>query len=72
MKDRLIPDVIAPPMAQQFFTIGSGLAGGLAGFLLARKLSDSQSVNVPSLLAATFVSAAATFSSIYLIKSNRR
>lgn len=61
---------ISPPIAQQFFTISSGIAGGIAGFVLARRLTGATEVNAGSVIAAGLLSAAATFGSIYLIRIN--
>lgn len=62
---------LTPTLAQQVYVIGSGIAGGLAGFILAARLAGARSVPIPSLLLATLVSGAATFGSVYLIQINR-
>jgi hypothetical protein len=59
--------VMPASIAQQVFTISSGLAGGLAGFLLATRLTNARHVHATPLLLASAVSAAATFGAIFLI-----
>ena len=55
------PDRVPATVAQQVFVIGSGIAGGLAGFKLAQKFSQVEDVPVPPLAIATLVSIAFTF-----------
>jgi hypothetical protein len=47
---------VPPTIAQQVFVIGSGIAGGVAGFILASKLSGVQDVPVPLVAVTTLVS----------------
>lgn len=60
---------ISPTVAQQVFTVGSGVAGGLAGFVLASQLSDVEDVPVSGLAVGTIVSFIATFGAAFLITS---
>lgn len=60
---------VAPTVAQQVFILGSGIAGGLAGFLLARHLSKVQDVSLPLVAGTTLVSVIATFgAALYLVR----
>lgn len=60
---------VAPTVAQQVFILGSGIAGGLAGFLLARHLSKVKDVSLPLVAGTTIVSVVATFgAALYLVK----
>ena len=52
---------IPPTVAQQIFTIGSGIAGGLAGMYLARQLVGVKNVPKEKVISATFISALFTF-----------
>lgn len=63
------PDRVAPTFAQQIFVIGSGVAGGLAGFLLAKHLSKVPDVSFPLVAGTTLVSMLATFgAAVYLAR----
>lgn len=63
------PDRVAPTVAQQVFLVGSGIASGLAGFLLAKHLSKVPDVSFPLVAGTTFVSILATFgAAVYLAK----
>lgn len=44
-------------MAQQFFVIGSALAGGLAGIVISRELAKVQQVPLSLVVTTTLVSA---------------
>ena len=55
------PEKLPAPVAQQVFVIGSGIAGGLAGFYLAKRFIGIQEVSFPSVIGATLVSAIFTF-----------
>ena len=55
------PQKVSPTVAQQLFTVGSAIAGGLAGFVLARKLGHVTEVPLAPLITATVVSVVATF-----------
>jgi hypothetical protein len=58
---------IPSSIGQQVFTITSGVAGGLAGFLLAYRLKSASHIAVGPLLAASLISAVATFGVVFLI-----
>lgn len=61
------PIRVPPTVAQQFFVIGSGIAGGAAGFFLAKKLSKVEDVPIAPVVMATIVSAFFTFAAaVYL------
>lgn len=63
------PERIAPTVAQQVFILGSGIAGGLAGFLLAKHLAKVPDVSMPLVAGTTIVSVVATFgAALYLVK----
>ena len=70
VKVKIIQDGrVAPTVAQQVFILGSGIAGGLAGFLLARHLSKVPDVSLSLVAGTTFVSVIATFgAALYLVK----
>lgn len=59
---------LKPTIAQQVFTIGSGVAGGLAGVTLARKLIDAEEVPTSQVIFAAVFSAAATVGAVYFIR----
>lgn len=50
------PSRMAPTIAQQIFVLGSGIAGGLAGFALAKGFSGVKDVSTPLVVATTVVS----------------
>lgn len=56
-------------VAQQIFSVVPGLAGGLAGFILALKLANTRRVNASEILLASGIVAAVTFSVIFLIRT---
>lgn len=61
---------VAPPVAQQIFTIGSAIAGGVAGFVLANSLSKAEVVPTDKVLGATLISALFTLgAALVLAKS---
>lgn len=61
------PARVAPTVAQQIFTVGSAVAGGLGGFVLARKLSKVTDVSFPLVAGTTFISILATLgAAVYL------
>lgn len=62
-----ITDQLAPTVAQQLFTIGSGIAGGLAGMVMARGLVGRTSVPTSYVVGATVVSALFTFGAAFLL-----
>jgi hypothetical protein len=64
----IVPQVAIPAsIGQQIFTITSGVAGGLAGLILATRLKKATHVNLPPLLLASAISAVATFGVVYMI-----
>lgn len=58
---------VPPTVAQQIFVIGSGIAGGLAGFHLAQKWAKVESVPTGPLVIATLVSIFFTLGSAVLL-----
>jgi heterodisulfide reductase subunit A-like polyferredoxin len=50
------PTRVAPTVAQQIFVIGSGIAGGLAGFALAKEFTNVKDVSTPLVIGTTIVS----------------
>jgi len=56
-------------VAQQIFSIVPGIAGGLAGFILALKLANTKKVNAGQVMLASGLVAMITFASIFLIKT---
>ena len=66
------PDRVAPTVAQQIFTVGSAVAGGLAGFLLAKKLAKVPDVSMRLVAGTTIISIIATFgAAVYLVRHLR-
>lgn len=66
------PERIAPTVALQIFTIGSALAGGLTGIILARELAGVEDVPTPLVAGATIVSVLFTLGAgLYLAKKVR-
>lgn len=61
------PGRIAPTVAQQVFVIGSGIAGGLGGFLLAKHLAKVPDVSFPLVAGTTLVSILATIGAAYYL-----
>jgi hypothetical protein len=59
--------VMPASIGQQVFTIGSGVAGGLAGLILASRLTTATHVKATPLLVATLISVAATFGVVFMI-----
>jgi len=63
------PSRVPPTIAQQVFVIGSGIAGGLAGFILAKELTGVEDVPADLVAGVTIVSAFATLGAgIYLAR----
>ena len=63
------PSRVPPTVAQQIFVIGSGIAGGAAGFYLAKELTQVEEVPVAPLAIATILSVFFTFgAAVYLVK----
>jgi len=66
------PSRVPPTVAQQIFTIGSAIAGGLGGFLLAKHLAKVTDVSFPLVAGTTIVSVIATFgAAVYLVRNLR-
>ena len=63
----IMPADIPASIGQQVFSITSGVAGGLAGLVLATRLSNSTRVNLQPVILASLVSAVATFAVVYMI-----
>jgi hypothetical protein len=62
-------ETVTPTIGQQIFVIGSGIAGGVGGFLLAKELSGMERVPVSAVAAASIISILATIgAAIYLAK----
>jgi len=51
-----VPDSIAPTVAQQMFVVGSGIAGGVGGYLIARQFANVKEVPLPLVVGTTLVS----------------
>ena len=62
-----ITDQMPPTIAQQMFTIGSGIAGGLAGMVMAKGLVGRMSVPSSYVIGATIVSALFTFGAAFVL-----
>jgi hypothetical protein len=56
-------------VAQQIFSIVPGVAGGLAGFILALKLANTKKVKASEVLLASGVVALTTFSVIFMVRT---
>jgi hypothetical protein len=65
----LLPKSIAASYGQQIFSVTSGIAGGLAGMVLAGRIAGRTRVNLQPVLLASLISATATFAVVYLITS---
>ncbi len=59
--------IIPASIGQQIFAITSGVAGGLAGLVLATRLSNATTLKAQGVLLASLVTAVATFSVVYMI-----
>ena len=59
--------IIPASIGQQIFAITSGVAGGLAGLVLATRLSNATTLKARGVLLASLITAAATFSVVYLV-----
>jgi len=67
-----VPQRVPPTVAQQVFVIGSGIAGGAAGFFLAKELAGVEDVPVAPVAIATTLSAVLTFvAAMYLARKVR-
>lgn len=56
-------------LAIQVFSIVPGIAGGLAGFVLASKLSNAKRVKASEVLLAAGTVAAITFGAVFLVRT---
>jgi hypothetical protein len=56
-------------VAQQIFSIVPGVAGGLAGFVLALKLADTKKVKASEVLVASGLVALTTFAVIFMVRT---
>lgn len=68
-KTSLLPATIPASIGQQVFSITSGIAGGMAGLVLANRLRSSTEVHLQPVIFASLISAAATFAVVYMITS---
>jgi hypothetical protein len=59
--------IVPASIGQQVYTITSGIAGGLAGFVLASRLTNATHVKATPLMIASAISAAATFAVVFMI-----
>ncbi len=57
----LLPGTMAPTIAQQTYIIASGIAGGMAGMVLAYYLRNKSEVKTSTVVAASILSFAFTF-----------
>ena len=56
-------------MATQIFSVVPGLAGGIAGFILATKIAKAKSVKATEVLMAAGAVALITFMSVFLVRT---
>ena len=61
--------MVPSSLATQIFSVVPGLAGGLAGFVLASKLSNAKSVKASEVLLASGSVALITFMSVFLVRT---
>jgi len=61
--------MVPSSLATQIFSVVPGLAGGLAGFVLASKLSNAKSVKASEVLLASGSVALVTFMSVFLVRT---
>lgn len=61
--------MIPASLSIQIFSIVPGIAGGLAGFVLASKLSNAKSVKATEVFLASGAVALVTFLSVFLVKT---
>lgn len=63
------PPTVPATIAQQIFVIGSGIAGGLAGWKLASELRNVENVSTPLVVGTTVVSVLFTIAAgVYLVR----
>lgn len=61
--------MLSSTVAQQIFSIVPGVAGGLAGFILALKLANTTRVKASEVLLASGLVALTTFSVVFLVRT---
>jgi len=59
-------------IGQQVFMISSGLAGGLAGFVLASRLTTATHVRAAPLMLASLIASMATFGVVFMITEGQK
>lgn len=64
--------MVAPTVAQQIYTISSGVAGAAAGFNIAGNIEGGEQVPVPPVLLATAISVIGTFGAALIIANAGR
>jgi hypothetical protein len=63
------PPTLPPTVGQQFFVIGSGIAAGVAGLILAKQLVGVEKVPTSAVILATGLSALALLGAgVYIAK----
>ncbi|MFO7712128.1 MAG: hypothetical protein R6V51_02810 [Dehalococcoidia bacterium] len=71
MTQRIQATTLPPTVGQQIFAIGSAVAGGVAGIIVARKFADLQEVPTNYVLAATLISSVFTVgAALYLVNKS--
>jgi hypothetical protein len=61
--------MIPASIGQQIFAITSGVAGGLAGFVLAYKMANAVRVNTAEIIVASVIAALGSFGAIFAIRT---
>jgi hypothetical protein len=65
-------DLVMPAsIGQQIFAIVTGVSSGLAGFVLATRLTTATHTKVSPLLMASAVASAATFAVVFMISEGK-
>jgi len=62
-----MPNYVPPTIAQQIFVIGSGLAAGAAGLLIAKAFVGKTEVRQDKLVFATMLGSCATLLAAFLL-----
>lgn len=60
--------VIAASYGQQIFALTAGIAGSLAGFVLAYKLREARTLKTSEVLTAAAIAAAGAFGSVFVMR----
>ncbi len=60
---------IPASIGQQIFAITSGVAGGLAGFVLAYKMANAVRVNTAEVIIASIIAAIGSFGAVFAIRT---